>query len=70
MTDPIKQVDGFTDHEILKEIRKDLKEHIKDSTKYTSQVQQQLARRPKRSEIIGWATSVGIIVGAVTVLIP
>lgn len=62
--------DGFSNKEILVVIRDDLKAHIKESDKYALNVQEQLARRPKRSEIIGWMTSIGIIVGAVIVLIP
>ncbi len=62
--------EGFTDHEILVEIRADVKQHIKDSEDYSRDVQAQLARRPKRSEVIGWFTSVGIIVGAVIAVLP
>lgn len=62
--------DGFSNKEILVVIRDDLKAHIKDSRVIESKIQEQLARRPKRSEIIGWMTSIGIIVGAVIVLIP
>ena len=62
--------DGFSTKEILVEIRDDLKDHIKESEAYAKDVQAQLARRPKRSEIIGWATSVGIVVGAVVAVLP
>ena len=62
--------DGFSNKEILIEIRDDLKDHIKESEVYAKDVQAQLARRPKRTEIIGWATSVGIIVGAVVAVLP
>ena len=69
MSDPIRKEDGFTDHEILKEIRDDLKTHIKDSRETESRIQKQLARRPKRTEIVGWITSIAIVSGAVVAVL-
>lgn len=57
--------DGFSDHEILIEIRGDLKEHIKDSRDYTEEVQDDLSARPTRIEVIGWFTGLGVVVGLV-----
>lgn len=62
--------DGFTDHEILKEIRDDMKQHIKDSRKTEAQIQIQLSRRPKRAEVVGWFASIGFVVGIVLAVLP
>ncbi len=59
--------DGFSDHEILIEIREDLKEHIEESRDSDNAVQRDLSIRPTRGEVIGWFTGLGVVVGLVAV---
>lgn len=56
---------GFSDHEVLLEIRDDLKQHIKDSNAVENDIRENLAKRPTRTEVVLWITGVGTIVGTV-----
>jgi len=68
--DPTKKEDGFTDHEILKEIRDDLKAHIEDSATYSLETQKEISARPKRAEIVGWFSGIAIVTGAILAALP
>ncbi len=65
MSIPSKAESGFSDHEVLLEIRDDLKQHIKDSNAVENDIRENLAKRPTRTEIVLWVTGVGSIVATV-----
>ena len=53
---------GFTDHEILVEIRTDLKQHITDSQETELDINRQLAARPTRAEVLKWVAGFSALV--------
>ena len=57
--------DGFTDHEILLEIRNDLKQHIRDGSQTETDLREQIAKRPTRTEVVLWLSGTGTLVGIV-----
>ena len=60
--------DGFTDHEVLVEIRDDLKAHMVDSTIATIRINDELAKRPTRGEVVRWIGAASGLLALVTVL--
>ncbi len=56
---------GFTDHEILVEIRDDLKRHIDDSQDTEIEIKTALAARPTRGEVIKWVGAGSALFGII-----
>ena len=57
--------DGFTDHEVLVEIRDDLKAHIHDSKRTEIRFSLELSKRPTRGEVVRWVGAASGLVALV-----
>ncbi len=59
---------GYTDHEMIVEIRGDLKQHIEDSRDTELDISLALASRPTRAEILRWVAASSTLIGLLIVL--